>query len=99
MAEFTCTSVPVSAANHRDPSFMTRMPRRAGFQPPLMVTALRLTAVSRETWAVAAGAGAAGPTFPAAAAPATGMATDAVAAEVRALLETAAATGVAADRV
>src|SRR4051794_15047215 len=70
MDVLTCTSVPVSAANHRDPSFMTRIPRRAGFQPPLIVVALRLTAVSRDTWATAAGAGATGPTNPAAAEPA-----------------------------
>src|SRR5829696_2046259 len=49
MAELTWTSPPVSAANQRDPSFITRTPRRAGFQPPLMVGELRFRAVSRET--------------------------------------------------
>src|SRR4051794_5180010 len=53
MAEFTSVSDPVSAANQRDPSFMTRMPRRAGFHPPLMVAEFRFWAVRRVTWAAA----------------------------------------------
>src|SRR5437899_10014949 len=51
MAELTPVSAPDSAANQRDPSDITRMPRRAGFQPPLIVAELRFLAVRRETWA------------------------------------------------
>src|SRR5438105_2722427 len=75
MDELTWTSVPVSAAHQRDPSFMTRMPRRAGFQPPLIVVALRLTAVSRDTWAVAGRPGATGPRLTVTGAPAWEAAT------------------------
>src|SRR5947208_12319637 len=64
MAELPMVTAPVSAANKRDPSPMTRMPRSAGFQPPLMVSELRLAAVSRATRPANSGpAGGSGPTI------------------------------------
>src|SRR5262245_34386310 len=57
MAELTLVSAPVSAANHRDPSAMTSTPRRAGFQPPLMVAELRFRPVRRANWLAESAAG------------------------------------------